>query len=60
MITEILLFVSNVLAMFFCIWRSHVNFSRPDNVDNVRLGYTYLFLSFIAMLFLAMQIFGQQ
>lgn len=39
-----------VLAGFFCIWRSHVNFTK----GYVRLGYVYLLLwLFACLMFLA-------
>lgn len=60
MIMEIILFIASVLAMFFCIWRSHVNFGYYKDAHHVRLGYVYLALSFFAMLALAAQIFGGQ
>lgn len=42
-----------VLAGFFCIWRSHVNFTK----GYVRLGYVYLLLWLLACLMFLAQSF---
>ena len=60
MVMEIILFVLTVLAIVFCIWRSHVNFGYVNDAHHVRLGYVYLSLSFVAMFLLAIQMFGGQ
>jgi hypothetical protein len=40
-----------VVAALFCIWRSHVNFSK----GYVRLGYIYLLLWLVACILFCIQ-----
>ena len=52
-IIDFLILVGSILGAFFCIWRSHVNFTR----GYIRLGYAYMLLFLAAALTFMCQAF---
>lgn len=50
---DLFILLGSVLASLFCIYRSHVNFSK----GYIRLGYAYIILWMVAMLIFLAQSF---